>query len=322
MKICWDNLERLRYNKKTGKWYSKTSSYIYREKCEFCGEDFLSHNNKGRFCDQECFKKSDEYKDNIIKTHKGKKLSKSHIEIISKTHKGKIISEETRKKQSRSAKTRFKNKENHPFYGKHHTEKTKKKLGSYRGDKTSNWKGGVTKKNLPLYDTYATQLEWAEEIRCNKEDPNILEVKCTYCGRWFVPSYQNVKNRIGHLKGYYVSEHRFYCSEECKRACPLYNKTPEALMKEDAVRAGRLGWLELNREVQPELRQMVLKRDNYMCVKCGSEGPLHCHHILPVAVEPLLSADVDNCITLCEKCHKEAHRLPGCSYNEIKIEEC
>lgn len=93
-------------------------------------------------------------------------------------------------------------------------------------------------------------------------------------------------------------------------------------MKNDAVRAGRLKWLELNREVQPELRQMVLKRDEYKCVKCGSTESLHCHHIIPVVIEPLESADIDNCITLCYNCHKEVHKLPGCRYNEIQIEEC
>lgn len=75
-------------------------------------------------------------------------------------------------------------------------------------------------------------------------------------------------------------------------------------MKEDAVRAGRIGrigWLELNREVQPELRKMVLKRDDYKCVKCDSKGPLHCHHILPVTTDSLVSADIDNCLTLCDR---------------------
>jgi hypothetical protein len=30
------------------------------------------------------------------------------------------------------------------------------------------------------------------------------------------------------------------------------------------------------------------------------------------------SADMDNCITLCVKCHKETHRLPGCGYYELR----
>lgn len=68
MKICWDTLAKLRYNKKTGKWYTKTKiRYIYKEKCLCCGEPFLVSqsilneikNGKagkyaGKFCSKVC----------------------------------------------------------------------------------------------------------------------------------------------------------------------------------------------------------------------------------------------------------------------------
>ena len=92
-----------------------------------------------------------------------------------------------------------------------------------------------------------------------------------------------------------------------------------SFMKEDAVRAGRLPWLELRREVQPELRSMVLERDNYECQKCGNTEGLQCHHIYPVNIEPLLSADIDNCMTLCTICHKEVHKKDGCRYPQLHI---
>jgi 5-methylcytosine-specific restriction endonuclease McrA len=235
---------------------------------------------------------------------------------------GKHHTEETKKKM-------FKNHadvkdQKHPFYGKHHTEEARKKMreskrGKYVGENSYSWKGGYNSNGIPLYDTYAPQLEWCEEVRRNADDPNVLEVRCTYCDKWYIPKIWQVKNRIGSLKDSYNGENRFYCSENCKHACPIYNKKPETLIKEDAVRAGKMPWLELDREVQHELRQMVLERDGYVCQKCGSTENLHCHHILPVAVEPLLSADIDNCITLCADCHKAVHKLPGCGYNEISI---
>ena len=130
--------------------------------------------------------------------------------------------------------------------------------------------------------------------------------------------------RIKVLKGkdYVFGEHRLYCSDGCKRACPIYGKRTKTLMKEDAIRAGRLNWLELNREVQPELRQMVLKRDDYKCVKCDNVNELHCHHIFPVSTDPLLSADIDNCITLCVECHKEVHQQDGCKYGRNLLIYC
>jgi hypothetical protein len=129
----------------------------------------------------------------------------------------------------------------------------------------------------------------------------------------------NVNGRIQHIKGNYNSESHFYCSKKCKNSCSIFGKTPETLIKEDAIRAGRLPWLELTREVQSELRKLVLERDGYKCVKCGSEEPLHCHHIYPVSTNPLESTDIDNCITLCIDCHKKVHQKDGCQYNQLNI---
>jgi hypothetical protein len=51
---------------------------------------------------------------------------------------------------------------------------------------------------------------------------------------------------------------------------------------------------------------------------CGNKGTLHCHHIDPVINNPIESADVDVCITLCKSCHKEVHNKPGCKYHELR----
>ena len=55
MKICWDNLEKLRYSKKTGKWYKKTNTFIYKEKCVVCKKPFLAQiYNNGNYCSHSC----------------------------------------------------------------------------------------------------------------------------------------------------------------------------------------------------------------------------------------------------------------------------
>lgn len=180
-----------------------------------------------------------------------------------------------------------------------------------KGNTNSNWKGGVTKKNIPLYDTYATQIEYAEEVRRNKDDNNILEVKCAYCGKWFVPTISNITNRSQFLKGKYPNENRLYCSDSCKRECPIYNqiKYPKGYKKASS------------REVQPELRQMVFERDDWTCQKCGSKKNLHCHHIEGIRWEPLESADIDRCITYCKKCHKEVHKIEECRAVDMKCNQ-
>ncbi len=60
MKICYENLEQLRYNIKKGTWgkrtrYGSTIIYRYRESCAFCGEPFLFNTtNPGIFCSTKC----------------------------------------------------------------------------------------------------------------------------------------------------------------------------------------------------------------------------------------------------------------------------
>lgn len=56
MKICWDNLEKLRYSKRTGKWYLGQNTYIYIESCKNCRNPYLTrpyYSNNG-FCDRSC----------------------------------------------------------------------------------------------------------------------------------------------------------------------------------------------------------------------------------------------------------------------------
>jgi hypothetical protein len=203
------------------------------------------------------------------------------------------------------------------------TDDVKRKISkSQKGENNSCWRGGYYSNGIPAYDTFTPQIEWCEEVRRNKNDSNVLEVKCFRCNEWFIPTLNNVNGRIQHLRGRRNGERRFYCSNQCKNSCSIFGKSANSIMKEDVVRAGRLKWLELVREVQPELREIVLERDKYKCVKCDSINDLQCHHILPVNIEPLLSADIDNCITLCEKCHIKAHKKDGCRYNQLKIKEC
>lgn len=53
--------------------------------------------------------------------------------------------------------------------------------------------------------------------------------------------------------------------------------------------------------------ESIRKRDNYICQNCGSKENLNAHHIIHRSFYPLLTFILNNGITLCEKCHLQAH---------------
>jgi len=177
----------------------------------------------------------------------------------------------------------------------------------YRGDKSPLWKGGY--KETPLYETYGHRLEKYEDIKRNIEDENILEVKCVHCDIWYIPSVDSVVKRLKCINGGMVGDSRFYCSDSCKHSCTIYGRKlyPKGFINNDN-----------SRELQSSLRKLVLERDGYKCVKCGETENLTCHHIDPVICNPIESADIDNCVTLCEKHNREAHQIDGCGTHELR----
>lgn len=66
------------------------------------------------------------------------------------------------------------------------------------------------------------------------------------------------------------------------------------------------------RKRQIELKPYVLHKDNFKCVKCGSNENLHTHHIRPVSKGG--KSTLDNLITLCEDCHREIHKTKNKQY--------
>jgi 5-methylcytosine-specific restriction endonuclease McrA len=159
-----------------------------------------------------------------------------------------------------------------------------------------------------LYDTYNKQLTIDDEPLLS-DDGKTLHVRCRYCGKHFKPTNREVYGRLNSLKGKISGDCYFYCSTDCKTLCSTYGQHRYPKDFDDGV----------SRYDQPELRQMVFERDDYTCQKCGVRGSeLNCHHIDPVKSNPIESADVDNCITLCKGCHKVVHQQDGCTLKELR----
>jgi hypothetical protein len=204
---------------------------------------------------------------------------------------------------------------NNGFYNKTHTEENIIQMNIKRTGKNSPvWKGGVTSRNLPLYDTYAHQLEPIEKCVRDPEDPSILNIFCTYsgCKKQYRPNRDEVKNRIKGIDG---GTQGFYCSPKCKQECTIFNQSKYPKNNKPYP----------SRPHQYELKIRTYNKDMGVCQKCGigvTPETSICHHEVPVAINGLISLDDDNCWTLCVSCHKHMHKLSRCTYNEIKKNIC
>jgi len=195
-------------------------------------------------------------------------------------------------------------RENNPEYFKEYGKKRYENNPEYRKEYNNS------KVN---YDTYALQISYAEKV---KNIGGFLQVRCTYCGKWYFPTNLSVQHRIRALNSSDGAECRLYCSEECKSVCPIFHKhkfQEEHPMKNESS----------SREVQPELRQMVFERDEYTCIRCGKQQSdldivLHCHHMEGIQQNPIESADMDMCVTVCRDCHEEIHKQKDCRYVDLQ----
>lgn len=65
-----------------------------------------------------------------------------------------------------------------------------------------------------------------------------------------------------------------------------------------------------NSKTWKDIRQSILIRDAFLCVKCGKPAQ-DVHHIIWLTPEnindPKISMSADNLISLCGNCHKQIH---------------
>ena len=169
------------------------------------------------------------------------------------------------------------------------------------------------RKSNALFATWAKHLSFADDVREN--DAGFLEVRCTYCGLWTIPTHIEAQNRAGALNGWgQRGECKIYCNANCKKSCPSYR---QVLKYKGQKETGS------SREILPELRILALERDKHTCQDCGATSEcaqLHVHHIKAAIEEPMESADLDNVVTLCKACHRNVHRKVGCTYSELRCE--
>ncbi len=219
-----------------------------------------------------------------------------------------------------ATKYRHEHKKEKAEYMKKYAKKNAQHISEYQKEYRESHKDERKEKNKKYrnspakYNLFYEKIKMYEECRQDPKDPNLIQVRCKYDGRWFNPTYSQLDSRLKVMTDDRRANN-LYCSDACKKACSIFGKQKYPRGFERGT----------SREVQPELRKMVLERDNWTCQRCGKskddypELELHCHHIFPINEDPIRSADIDNCITLCKECHEWIHmNIPGCKYSELK----
>jgi len=206
--------------------------------------------------------KHEEYRLKLSRAHTGKPKSESHRQNIRNGLKGIRRSQESIRKQRESISG-----ENHPNFGKHLSEATRKKIGdSHRGEKSVNFG-----KHLPE----ATCKKIAE-ARTGKTLSDESKLKCS---RWQIGVPKSYGHRLriveSMLGGFWYGNVRYYDGPQyCEK------------------------WT-------PELRQRVRAFFGYRCVECGApQGKrlLHVHHVW-YNKKTCCDNSPRSLVSLCGKCH-------------------
>ena len=240
--------------------------------------------------------------------------------------------------------------ENHPRIGKKHNDSSKEKMSKSHTGNNGFWKGKTrsaeTRKKIssklkgrPLSVITKTNMRTGiedinrrypffsriEELRYNPKYPDKKEIQahcknhnCKYSkenGGWFVPTYQQLYERIRQIENIDGNDGSYlYCSEECKNECSLYN------LRSDPFEKVSEDQFYTYSEYQT-FRNFVLERDNYICQYCGKLAE-HVHHERPQKLEPFFSLDPDLAWSVCEKCHYKYGHRDECSTGNIANKQC
>jgi len=256
--------------------------------CKKCKKEYHNNREKGPIKEK-----------NKIWYQRNKEQIKEKNKILYEKNKDKILEHNKKYYEKNKEQTLWTNK----LYRKNNKNKIKINRQKYINSFISFNSNTKIRQEIELY----------EEIK--QSDDKYLMCKCTYCGEWYKPTQLSLSHRLSAINGTSSTrgECRLYCSDGCKQNCPSYQ---QKLYYKDQI-------ISTSREAQPELRQMVFARDNYTCQKCNVHKDdldvgIHCHHIEGILWEPLQSADIDMCITYCADCHKEVHKIEGCTYQDLQ----
>jgi len=123
----------------------------------------------------------------------------------------------------------------------------------------------------------------------------IIQCKCDLCNNIVSKTYAS----------YIVQNHegKTYCKRCCKKVDEKGNKKINNNLSNGAIKSR--SYIEYT-----EFTQIVLKRDNYTCIKCGKKANVT-HHLNGYAWFIEGRTDPKNAVSLCNNCHNNFHSIYG-----------
>lgn len=133
-----------------------------------------------------------------------------------------------------------------------------------------------------------------------KDNATKLNIMCS-CGEIFETSLNQFKEQN---------------KRQCNK-CGIKLKTGENHPRYNPDLTGEEREKGRNIEGLAEWRTEVYERDNYTCQVCGDNkgGNLNAHHLNGYNWDKERRTDINNGITLCDKCHNEFHKIHGYGNN-------
>ena len=283
--------------------------------CDYgCGQEAKYQFKNNKWCCESYFSKCPEIRKKNSNGQIGMKRNDETRKKQSISHK-KRYTKELKEEYSNRMIEKYKNpkereKQRKIFFEKiwifeQNREKHKNRIKNYYKN-NSKYTIYIIKEKYPIF--------YKEEKLRYKPNTKRIQVQCKKCKKWFTPKSQQLYDRIYNLESINGTNGSYlYCSEECKQTCPLYN------LRSDPYETNDIPFTPVEKQIW---NQTVLEQDNYECQMCGSKEKLHCHHIVPVKINPMLALDPTNGIVLCESCHYKVGHKDECSTGNIANKIC
>lgn len=176
----------------------------------------------------------------------------------------------------------------------------------YRIGKSTSAKGRIRTNNIIFYD------------KKNRRKYGIKRI-CLNCNKEFIAFAFQVKKGKGNFCSYKCSslnrDNKEFL-ERARRTGPEHHSFIHGKSYENNKNRKKV----MSSPIYRKWRKCVFERDNYTCQKCNLKDIiLYAHHIIPWIKDESKRFDINNGLTLCNKCHRLEHkkRIQQCNQTAI-----